>query len=73
VWVSGWRPFLGWIAGCGFAWVFVISPIAQWVLALRGINIPLPQLQTDVMMELTIALLGLSGLRSWEKSKGLTK
>ena len=73
IWVAGWRPFLGWVAGFGFAWVFVIAPVAQWVCALLGIHIILPVLHTDVMMELTIALLGLSGLRSWEKSKGLTK
>jgi hypothetical protein len=73
IWVSGWRPFLGWVAGCGFAWVFVAAPIVQWVLVLNGINVALPQLQTDVLMELTIAMLGLAGLRSWEKAKGLTQ
>ena len=73
VFVSGWRPFLGWCSGFGFAWVFVVSPVAQWVLALQGINLVLPQLQTDVLMELTLAMLGLAGLRTWEKSKGLTK
>ena len=73
VFVSGWRPFLGWCSGFGFAWVFVVSPVAQWVLALQGISLVLPQLQTDVLMELTLAMLGLAGLRTWEKSKGLTK
>ena len=73
IFVSGWRPFLGWCSGLGFAWVFVVSPIAQWVLALQGISLVLPQLQTDVLMELTLAMLGLAGLRTWEKSKGLTK
>jgi hypothetical protein len=73
VFVSGWRPFLGWCSGFGFAWVFVVSPVAQWMLALQGINLVLPQLQTDVLMELTLAMLGLAGLRTWEKSKGLTK
>lgn len=73
IFVSGWRPFLGWCSGFGFAWVFVVSPIAQWVLALQGISLVLPQLQTDVLMELTLAMLGLAGLRTWEKSKGLTK
>ena len=73
VFVSGWRPFLGWCSGLGFAWVFVVSPVAQWVLALQGITLVLPQLQTDVLMELTLAMLGLAGLRTWEKSKGLTK
>ena len=73
IWVSGWRPFLGWCSGLGFAWVFVLSPLAQWVCALLGINIELPNLQTDVLMELTLAMLGLASLRTWEKSKGLTK
>ena len=73
VFVSGWRPFLGWCSGFGFAWVFVVSPVAQWMLALQGITLVLPQLQTDVLMELTLAMLGLAGLRTWEKSKGLTK
>ena len=73
VFVSGWRPFLGWCSGLGFAWVFVVSPVAQWMLALQGITLVLPQLQTDVLMELTLAMLGLAGLRTWEKSKGLTK
>ena len=73
IFVSGWRPFLGWVSGCGFAWVFVASPVIRWVLALNGINIALPELQTDVLMELTLAMLGLASLRTWEKSKGLTK
>jgi hypothetical protein len=61
------------VCGIGFAWIFVLNPIFQWGLALYGINAVLPQLQTDVLMELTIALLGLAGLRSWEKAKGITK
>ena len=73
IFVSGWRPFLGWVSGLGFAWVFVASPITRWVLALNGISIDLPELQTDVLMELTLAMLGLASLRTWEKSKGLTK
>jgi hypothetical protein len=73
VFIAGWRPFLGWVCGIGFSWIFVLNPILQWGLALYGINAVLPQLQTDVLMELTIALLGLAGLRSWEKSKGITK
>lgn len=72
IFVSGWRPFLGWVSGLGFAWVFVASPVIRWILALNGINVTLPELQTDVLMELTLAMLGLASLRTWEKSKGLT-
>lgn len=73
IFVAGWRPFLGWVAGLGFAWVFVIAPLVQWVLTLQGISLPLPVLHTDVLLELTFAMLGLAGLRTYEKQKGLTK
>lgn len=73
IWVAGWRPCLGWVASLSFAWIFLLQPIAQWILILCGNNAVLPSLQTDVLMELTFALLGMAGLRSWEKSKGLTK
>jgi hypothetical protein len=31
IWVAGWRPCLGWVAALGFAWVFLLQPIAQWI------------------------------------------
>ena len=73
IWVAGWRPCLGWCAACGFFIVFILQPLAQWVCLLLGISVVLPVLQTDVLMELTVAMLGLAGLRSWEKQKGLTQ
>ena len=73
VWVAGWRPCLGWVAALGFAWVFLLQPIAQWLTALTGNPIPLPDFQTEALLELTFAMLGLAGLRTYEKQKGLTK
>jgi roadblock/LC7 domain-containing protein len=73
IFVAGWRPCLGWCAAAGFFLVFILQPLAQWVCALLGIDVVLPVFQTDVLMELTLAMLGLAGLRSWEKAKGLTK
>ena len=73
VWVAGWRPCLGWVAAFGFAWLFVLSPLLQWILAITGTDIPMPQFQTDVLLELTLAMLGLSGLRTFEKYKKVTK
>jgi hypothetical protein len=72
VWVAGWRPCLGWVAALGFAWVFLLQPIAQWLVLLTGNDIPLPDFQTDALLELTFAMLGLAGLRTYEKQKGLT-
>lgn len=73
VWVAGWRPCLGWVAALGFAWMFVAQPIAQWLILLTGHEIPLPDFQTEALLELTFAMLGLAGLRTYEKQKGLTK
>jgi len=73
IFVAGWRPCLGWVSSLSFAWIFLLQPLVQWILILAGNNVVLPTFQTDVLMELTFALLGMAGLRSWEKSKGLTK
>jgi hypothetical protein len=73
VWVAGWRPCLGWVAALGFAWVFLLQPLILWGLAMSGTDVPLPDFQTDALLELTFAMLGLAGLRTYEKQKGLTK
>jgi len=51
----------------------VLQPIAQWIMLLTGNAVPLPDFQTDALIELTFAMLGLAGLRTYEKQKGLTK
>jgi hypothetical protein len=73
IFVAGWRPFIGWTCGAGFAWAFVGQPVATWVLALSGSEILLPALDTAPLLEMAFAMLGLAGMRSWEKSRGLTK
>ena len=67
--VAGARPFLMWVCGIGFLFAFVINPLLQWLLP----DIGAPELPLEVMMELTLAMLGLAGLRTVEKLKGLTK
>lgn len=67
--VAGPRPFLMWVCGIGFLFAFVINPLLQWLMP----EIGAPKLPLDVMMELTLAMLGLAGLRTVEKLKGLTK
>lgn len=64
--VAGARPFLMWVCGLGFLFAFVINPILQWIAPELGS----PELPLDVMMELTLAMLGLAGLRTVEKLKG---
>lgn len=73
VFVAGWRPFIGWVCGCALAWLFVIEPIAAWIVALMGIEATLPRIAAENLMELVLAMLGLGGLRTFEKLKGVTR
>ena len=67
--VAGARPFLMWVCGAGLLFAFVLNPIIEWIAPERGS----PDLPLEAMMELTIAMLGLAGLRTVEKLKGLSK
>jgi len=67
VFVSGWRPAIGWICGAGFAVQFVIGPLAEWISALANHPIKFPQMDTGTMMPLLLGMLGLGGLRTAEK------
>jgi hypothetical protein len=69
VFVAGARPFLMWVCGIGFLFAFVINPLLQWLMPSMGS----PELPLNVMMELTLAMLGLSGLRTYEKIRGLSR
>tara|TARA_R100000152_G_C6716401_1_gene143090 strand:- start:383 stop:778 length:396 start_codon:yes stop_codon:yes gene_type:complete len=71
---SSWRPFIGWVCGVAFAYHFVLQPIIIFVVALFGAQIPaLPEFDMASLMTVLGGLLGLGGLRTYEKSKGLTK
>ena len=73
VFVAGWRPMIGWSCAIGIFWLFVGHPIVVYFDALDGVVSPIPTIDHDILLELTFAMLGMAGLRSWEKLKGLTK
>jgi hypothetical protein len=73
VFVAGWRPFLGWSMGVAMTWTYVVMPIAQFILAQTGHLVDLPALNTGELMPVLMGMLGLGGLRSWEKVKGVAK
>ena len=73
IFVAGARPAIMWICAFGLGWQFVFQPVAVWVLALTAADITLPIIQTEGLMSLTMALLGLGGMRSFEKSKGIQR
>jgi len=73
VFIAGWRPFIGWTCGLALCWTYILQPVAQFVLAQTGHLIDLPGLDMSTMMPVLLGMLGLGGLRTWEKHKGLTK
>ena len=71
---GGWRPFVGWVCGVAFCYHFVLQPIIIFVIAMTGVSIPdLPSFNMNTLLTVLGGLLGIGGLRTYEKQKGLTK
>ena len=74
VFKGGWRPFIGWVCGISFAYHFVLQPLIIFGVTVAGVEIPeLPTFDMSSLMTVMMGMLGLGGLRSFEKSKGLAK
>jgi len=73
VFVSGARPAIMWICAFALAWQYILAPIASWAIVLWYPLVTLPSLQTEELTGLIMALLGLGGMRSAEKWKGVAR
>lgn len=75
IFVAGWRPFIGWVCGLALAWQFVGAPIAQWGLTIAGLELvyAVPKIESGNLMELVMAMLGMAGLRTYEKRHGVAR
>ena len=71
--VAGWRPFVGWTTGVALAYHFVLSPILAFVLVLAGVDTELPSFDFSQLSTILMGMLGLGGLRSYEKMKGVSR
>lgn len=71
--VAGWRPFIGWICGLGIFYQFVGHPLFIWIIAIAHSQIIPPILDTEGLMGLVLAMLGVGTLRSYEKIKGVAR
>lgn len=76
--VSGWRPAVGWVGVLGLVYQFLGYPLMQWAWAFgQGMDwvpkdLPAPpDLDVEQLMTLLAGLLGFGGMRSFEKSKGV--
>jgi hypothetical protein len=70
VFVSGWRPFIGWTCGCAFLYAFLLGPLVTSIAAALGHSVPLPPIDMENMIYVLGGLLGLGGLRTIERVKG---
>ena len=71
--VSGWRPAVGWTCCLGMAANFLIIPMTNFALALASSNISIPLIDLETMLPVLLGMLGLGGMRSYEKSKGVSR
>lgn len=78
--VAGWRPAIGWIGGAAMAYQFLAYPLLQWgwaVMQSRGL-IPAefaapPVMASDQLWVILSGILGIAGMRTYEKRSGVTK
>jgi len=69
IFVSGWRPFIGWCCGLSLAYYFILEPIIQYILIVNGIQFDTPEFDFSQLSTIVMAMLGMSGLRTYEKIK----
>lgn len=71
--VSGWRPAVGWCCAVAFGYHYVLQPLLAFIMAANGHKVDLPAFDMDAMITVLFGMLGLGGLRTFEKIKGATK
>lgn len=68
---GGWRPAVGWVCVIGLFYQFLMRPLLPWVVAVAGAEVPpLPAIDADNLYVLLSGLLGLGGLRTFERVRG---
>lgn len=71
VFVSGWRPFIGWVCGMACAWNWIGLSIAKLILQVAGSAIVLAPASIEEMLPVLMGMLGLGAYRTFEKVKGV--
>lgn len=77
IFVAGWRPFIGWVGGIALAYQFILYPLMTWLWALLQAKAwvpetlaPPPVLDAEELWVILSGMLGIAGLRSFDKVKG---
>ena len=71
--VAGWRPACGWVCVFGMAGNFLVIPLANMTLELFETGVEVPMIDLSTMLPVLMGMLGLGGLRTFEKVKGAQK
>jgi len=69
IFVSGWRPAIGWICGFSIGYHFILEPIIQYILIVNAIQFETPEFDFSQLSTIVMAMLGMSTLRTYEKTK----
>ncbi len=69
IFVAGWRPFIGWVCGVALAYNFVLRDLLIWFIGPEQVP---PALQMEHLMTVLIGMLGLGGMRTFEKFNNKT-
>jgi hypothetical protein len=70
--VSGWRPFVGWVCGLSLCYAAILEPFARFVATVMFSYVgTFPIIDTALTLQILLGLLGLAGMRSWEKKEGV--
>jgi hypothetical protein len=67
--VAGWRPTIGWVCALALTWAFLVQPVAVWIVAIFAPGAAVPAAVTEHLFEMVLAMLGIAGLRTFEKTK----
>ncbi len=73
IFVAGWRPFVGWVTGVALSYHFILAPLVQFGFALAGIEQELPEFDFSQLSTILMGMLGLGGLRTFEKMKSVSR
>ena len=73
IFVAGWRPMVGWVCCAGLATNYLLVPVCNFILTITESPITVPPLDLSEMMPVLLGMLGLGGLRTWEKTKGVAR
>lgn len=73
VFVSGWRPFVGWVCGSGLAYQFLVRPIGGAISAALGHPVDFPTLDMGTLMTMLGGMLGFGAMRTTEKIQGVAR